>query len=223
METKQLRFRDRRAPHEIRHFLERRLMTLLRIDTGAGRLAFRGTLKSGYGVFQFDLTLQAAHWWGNLYSLQIEASPLPGAKDDQAFRKSAQSWFGWWTSDFKATSDSIDNSPDRHRQCVEQALASESAESTVAGIQRTIAEAVRAGATFSTAHKEGGTNIGFRGGKFFRSDYGESSEHESFATDEAFLAFLRRFYHGEVSRNSHPHQVPELDAWKLILRLMDRK
>lgn len=80
---------------------------------------------------------------------------------------------------------------------------------------------MRGGATFSTAHKEGGTVISRKGGAFIRQDYGESAAREEFPDEAAFLAFLRRFYDWETAR-SYPAGKPptEADRWHLMLRLL---
>jgi hypothetical protein len=81
---------------------------------------------------------------------------------------------------------------------------------------------MRQGATFSTAHKEGGTVISFRGGRFISADYGESEAVKTFGDEASFLVFLRQFYDWDTSSNVYPNKVSEFDAWKLMLRLLGR-
>jgi hypothetical protein len=90
----------------------------------------------------------------------------------------------------------------------------------VQSIQQEILSRMREGASFSTAHKEGGTTISFSQGRFVRADYGESSRREEFRDPNRFLAFLRQFYDWETSRNTHPNKVADVVAWRLILRLL---
>ena len=71
-------------------------------------------------------------------------------------------------------------------------------------------------AYFSVRHLMISTVRGsFTGSHFFRADYGESEETETFASEAAFLAYLRKFNQWKTSGAS------EYDAWKLILRQMN--
>lgn len=91
----------------------------------------------------------------------------------------------------------------------------------IAAAQRAIVAALRSGASFSTAHKEGGTTIRFDGRDYLREDFGESPSLTRFATDEELLAFLRRFYHHEVLRDAGPAGVSEAEAWRWIQRRLE--
>jgi hypothetical protein len=212
METRAFNFRDRRTPNQIRHRLERDIRAILRIDTAGGRLTFQGTLKSDYGMFGFHLAVEAANRSNNLYSIRIEATPLPGSPDDERFRRSAQSWMDVWTHGFERSNDMVEDSPDLHRRFVEEALEAEADEATVADVQRLILDAMRKGAKFSTVHKEGGSTVSKWGPFFVRVDHGESSGIGMLPTKASFLKFIR---------NHYDFGLPELDSWKLILRMMD--
>jgi hypothetical protein len=92
------------------------------------------------------------------------------------------------------------------------------AEEAIRVIQEGILDALREGKSFSTVHKEGGTNIRLPGDVFVFADYGESSDREEFASPEAFLARLRKFYDWESRRDWYPHPAPEIEVWKYIER-----
>jgi hypothetical protein len=91
----------------------------------------------------------------------------------------------------------------------------------LAATQRAIVAELRAGASFSTAHKEGGTTIRFDGRDYVREDFGESPTVTRHATDAELLAFLRRFFEHEVTREAGPG-VSEAQAWRLIRRRLER-
>ncbi|MEI9863519.1 MAG: hypothetical protein WDN00_02985 [Limisphaerales bacterium] len=79
---------------------------------------------------------------------------------------------------------------------------------------------MKQGASFATAHKEGGTNIRWLNGIFVRADYGESEDRKEFYSESDFLTALRKFYDWETSTNVYPDKVSDFEAWKLILRLL---
>ncbi len=91
----------------------------------------------------------------------------------------------------------------------------------VRAVQQTVLQGLRNGGSFSTSHKEGGTRIFFRHGRYVRSDYGDNVSNERYPDETTFLASLRQFYDWQTSRGSYPEKVDEHTAWKLILRLLD--
>ncbi len=221
MATREIHFQDRRPPHEIQFVLEREMMMLLRPALEDSRLAFRASTKVNGVPYRVLLRFEAALPMTNCYVVQFEAaatdlSPTPPTGQ----RKNLDGWVDLWTRDFKAAAapHTGEGSADRYRKLVEQAEAAEAHLQSVPAIQQEILKALRAGASFSTAHKEGGTNICFHRDRFVRTDYGESGLVEEFRDDAGFLAFLRKFYDWETSRNISPEKVPDYDAWKLMLR-----
>ena len=50
----------------------------------------------------------------------------------------------------------------------------------------------------------------------------DSLDPKSVHDEASFLAYLRKFYDWQTSSHVYPEKVSELDAWKIILRLMDR-
>ncbi len=221
--TREIHFRDRRPPQEIQFELERELMTLLRPATGEPGLVLRADSKMNGVPHRFVLRFEAALSRTNCYWFQAEV-PLAGLPSDKhdAIRKSLSGWFDLWTRAYKPSTPPLpgEGSRDRYEALAAQALSAEAHLGTVPPVQQAILEALRNGATFSTAHKEGGTNIRFANGQFVRADYGESNRTEKFPDQAAFLAFLRQFYDWQTSRNTYPEKASEFDAWKLTLRLL---
>jgi hypothetical protein len=202
-----IHFGDSRPPHEIKAKLERDLVTLFQQDPASPNLTYRASRKITGLTYSFELRFEAALPTANCYTLHVDA-------DGSA---SAESWFKFWTRDFNPANlpHPAANVPERYALLVEQSLSAESNLLDAEAIQQTILAGMRKGATFSTAHKEGGTRLSFTGSHFRRAGYGESEETEIFASDTAFLSYLRKFYGWQTSG------VSEYDAWKLILRLMN--
>ena len=67
--------------------------------------------------------------------------------------------------------------------------------------------------SYSTSHKEGGTNIFWRGGKFIRSDYGDYPDHKEFTDESEFLKMLEQFCHWDVHRLAGSNKLSEFDTW----------
>lgn len=87
-------------------------------------------------------------------------------------------------------------------------------------IQREILSALHGGAEFRTAHKEGGTTISWRHGRYVREDYGDWTERAEFTDDREFLAFLRHFFDWQ-SCGPLGQQTPEPERWRNIRNLLD--
>lgn len=218
-------FRDARPPHEVLCEIERDLMILLQPSTESGRLVYRGSLKVTGTPYCVRFTFEAALKRTYAYSLHFEVSwaTMPATHHDY-FRSSCVGWFNLWTRHFleSAPTKPAESVPARYEAAMATALAAEADLQTVETLQQAILAALRDGARYTTAHKEGGTTISWQGGYFVRADFGESDKREVFADDAAFLKFLRRYFDYETSRNSFPEKVPELDAWRLMLRLLRR-
>lgn len=99
------------------------------------------------------------------------------------------------------------------------APASRAPDAESAAIQREILAALRSGAEFRTAHKEGGTIIRWRKGRFLREDYGDWSRRESYTNEAAFLAFLWEFFEWQ-SRGFQREDIPEPERWRNIQKLL---
>lgn len=218
-----LHFRDTRPPHKIQFALERTLMALLRPSIEQGKLVSRTKAKIAGAQYSFLLRYEASLPGDNCYSLCVEVSwvDLPPRPDDY-YRKISASWIDLWTRNFRRASPPSDSegSMERYREICRTALDSEIELTSIEAIQQAIVNGMKSGASFATAHKEGGTNIRWHQGQFIASDYGESDESKGFSSEAEFLQYLRKFYDWETSRNVYPNKVSDFDAWKLILRLL---
>lgn len=211
-------FFDVRTPHELRCALERQHLMCFNASLNRGRLEFHANGKHNGLPIIFRLLFTAADLPSNAYSLFIQLS-WSGTKPDahDYFLKSSQSWFEFWCRDLNLQPHAVEAEPNTcYQELADQALNAESQLTDTALIQQRILEALRNGAVFSTASKEGGARIGFSQGRFFRQDYGESEESEVFPDDASFLTFLRKFYDWEVSRALYPDKASDETAWRLI-------
>lgn len=198
-------------------------MTLLQPIRNDGAVAWFGQVNPASAVCGALLRFEAALPSLNAYSFHLELLPVqvpPGRRE--AVQSALASWFGLWTKGLEPAPPPRpgDRSVERYNALADAALDAEAHLSTVPAVQQEIVRRMRDGATYGTAHKEGGTILCVRAGTFVRSDYGESNATETFADEACFLAFLRRFYDSETSRNIHPRKLGEFEAWKLMLRLL---
>ena len=221
-----LHFEDKRPPQEVQFGLERELMTLFAPAIDGGKLCMLARGNVNGARYNFELRFEAALFFRNCYSLRVEASwaEQPAHSHDY-FRKTADSWFSLWTRDLMAANPpkADAGSPERYRKLADAALAAETQLDSIAAIQQAIVAGVKGGGSYSTSHKEGGTNIFWRGGKFIRSDYGDYPDHKEFTDESAFLTMLQQFCHWDVHRLAGPNKLSEFDAWKLILRRLQPK
>lgn len=221
----QLHFRDERAPEEIKVELERKLMVLLHPVGENGQYVVHGQGKSTGALSKVTLSLDEVCAADNLYTLKAEfdwtgSDPV----NDEYFTNSSRSWFDYWTRDFLAVPSpgSDDYSMPRYRMVADKALHFERNLETPEDVRAEIVRRMTDGATFSTAHKEGGTVIRWlRDHQFQSSDYGESNETRLFKSEVDFFAYLRRFFHMEITRPTYPEEPDELTAWILILRRLN--
>jgi hypothetical protein len=218
-----LHFQDRRPPHEVQFALERELMALFAGAVDNGKLCMLARANVNGARFFFELRFEAALLLKNCYSLRVEVSWAEhAATHHDYFRKTSDSWFHLWTRDLVAASAPRANAGlgERYRKLCAEALGAETHLDSVAAVQRAIVEGVKRGGSFGTSHKEGGTNIFWRDGKFIRSDYGDYPDHKIFTDEAEFLKMLRQFCQFDVTRNTGREPLPEFDIWKLILRRM---
>jgi hypothetical protein len=174
--------------------------------------------------YEFWLYFEAALEGCNCYLLTMDVSWSEQASSNSDYYcKTSGSWFDLWTQEFMAAGPprAGDGSSQRYQQFCQDALNAERQLDSVAAIQQAIIAAMKRGATFGTAHKEGGTNIYWKGDRFIRSDYGDYPDKQLFTDEADFLAKLRKFLHWDVTSNAGRNQLSELDTWRLILRRMD--
>lgn len=209
-------FRDHRPPPEIQHRLESRLSSLFRPIAGEHPPVFSTAFRSGLTSYQLRLRLNSIADGDHSYTLQMESSG-PGAE-------SLSGWAKFWTGGLQEAPprEPAPSSSDALRAAAASWLAADSHLDSVASVQAAILEAMRAGAVYSSAHKEGGTTIRWRRGtRFVAESYGESSYTQTFSTAEDFFAYLWESYDWRTSQYVWPERIPEIDAWKLILRFLE--
>ena len=218
-----LHFRDHRPPHEVQFALERDLMSLFTASMQNDRLTLRAKAMVVGARYDFELRFEAALPNNHCYSLRVNTSWADAAATHHDYcRKTASSWFGFWTRDFQpADPPDTATGPDvRYQAICAASLNAEAHLDTVPALQQAVIAALKSGARFSTSHKEGGTNITWNGDRFVRDDYGDYPDHITYTSEAHFLEALRKFYDRETSKNVYPEKVSELEAWRLMLRLL---
>lgn len=221
--TRDIAFRDARPPRDIRGALEREFMVPLPARMVDGALECHGAADVNGATCFVTLRLVAAAPGSNAYRLRLTLSwaGLP-PEHREYHQRSAGSWFDLWTRDFQPAPPAAPERSDAYERLAAEALAEDVELSCVEAVQDRVLQALRDGATFRTAHKEGGCEISWRRGRFVRQDYGESDTRDVFDDDASFLAFLRQFYDWET-RSRIPGGAPtEHDRWRLIARLLRR-
>ena len=222
--TRVLHFHDRRPPQEVQFALERTLMSLFRPAPMDGKWCLRAKATVAGWPYAFELRLDAALRKVNAYSLRVETSwaRQSGAHVDYQ-RKSSVSWFAMWTCELTPANppDAEAGSPIRYRELAEAALQAESSLDSVAAIQQVIVAALKRGGSFRTSDKESDTSIYWRDGRFRRSDDGDYPGSKIFADEAEFLNALRQFFAMTITRNAGRNNPTDVDAWKLILRLLE--
>ncbi len=181
---------------------------------------------TGIADYDFLLRFEAAEPTCNYYSFHMHVSWADQApSNSDYYRKTSGSWFALWMRDFIAADHPRDSEcfSQLYRQLCEEALNDDQQLDSIAAIQLAIIPALQSGASFCTSHKEGGTNIYWKSGRFMRSDYGDYPDERHFEDKTEFLRMLRQFCQFDVTRNSGKDQLSEIDTWRLILRRMDPK
>lgn len=220
--TWSLAFCDPRSPHEVCFGLERELMTLFTSSLEGEILVARAAPTINGIQYTFVLRFEAAGASCHHYVLHMKGDwAAQPATHHEYFGKTVVSWFELWTRGLQpAPVPSHRGDRTRYDELVRAGMVAEAQLSTVPAIQAAIVDALRRGASFRTAHKEGGTTLRWENQRYIRSDYGESSDQQVYPSEAEFLKALRQFYDWETSRNVYPAKVPDLDAWKLIFRLL---
>lgn len=218
-----LHFRDKRPPHAVQFALERDLTTLFVGAMDNGKLCLRARVNLNGAEYRFELRFEAALDHALCYSLHTESSwaDQPVESHDY-FRQASDHWYRLWTRDLMAARPpgGNDGQGERFRTLCEAALRAEAHLDTVTAVQRAIVDGLQQGGSFSTSHKEGGTRIFWRNGKFARSDYGDCPALTEFLDEAAFLPMLRQFCQCAGAWSTGKDLLPELDIWKRILRRM---
>ncbi|MBN9692363.1 MAG: hypothetical protein J0M24_19110 [Verrucomicrobia bacterium] len=223
--TRVLYFRDPRPPVLIVGALERELMVLFRPSREGSQWKWEAAAHVNGARYQFELLFLAAQKYDLCYSLRTEASWADTQTAHHEYhRKASESWYSLWTRDLVSAKPPApaENLIELYRQQGEEALQAQRHLASVAAVQQMIVEGLKRGGTYSKSHKEGGTHIGWRQGKFVRSDYGDYPGQSEFPDEAAFLKMLWEFCRFDVVQHAGPEGLSELDAWKLILRRMNQ-
>lgn len=221
--TRVLHFADQRPPHEVKFALECELMVLFTVGMDGPQLRMHATAING-AQFDFELRFVAALKAENYFTLRTKATWSDTKKENfEYYRKSSKGWFDLWTRGLKTAALPLaeKNIRDRYQTLCEAALQADGSLNSVEAIHQAIIQAMKQGATYSNSHKEGGTNISWRVDHFFRSDYGDYPDSKIFRDEKEFLKMLRQFCSFEITRNMGRQELPELTAWKLVLRAMN--
>ncbi|MEZ4456654.1 MAG: hypothetical protein R2882_08920 [Gemmatimonadales bacterium] len=203
--------------------LERELMVLFTPDLTDGVLRFRARAEVVGAPYDLELSFVAALPNRNWYRFTMDVSwAEQAATHHDYFRKTSASWVSFWTRELTpaAPPRPDEGRGDRYRELAEAALEAEAHLDSVEAIQAAIVAGVRQGGRYATAHKEGGSNITWRGDCFVRSDYGEYPGTTTYPDAAAFLTMLRHFCFYDVTRNAGKQTLSEAAIWKLILRRM---
>lgn len=226
-----LLFRDPRPPQVVQWALERDLMALFTERVGAPRYTLESVVPYGRQRFTLQLVFEAALPHANRYSLHVEL--LDSGPDPEPAPRVAErlaSWMSHWTRHFAAeappppataTAGDDTDAAARYADRVERARVAEAHLADVPALQQEIVQRMRAGAVARRVHKEGSTTFAFRAGQWRRVDGGDLRGAETFRSDAAFFDGLRRSFDGELRRNVAPDALPELVAWRLLLRLLE--
>lgn len=217
---KQIQFRSPRRPHEIQAWLERNIGAVFHPLAGDPPVSFEAAYQWAGLKFQVRLVYEAAFAAEDAYSFHLDCQAESMPKDLPALQRSADSWFKLWTREWKPDSgkNSFRSDEGLYQSRVAEWRKTHDSLQDPEALQGLILEAMKAGATFSTASKEGGTIIGFRENRWFRSEYGESDDYDIYRTPEEFLRFLRQYYDFETSRTIWPNKATEPVVWRLIYR-----
>lgn len=220
--TRELYFRDERAPHEVQFALERELMVLFVVRLEHGQLVLDAQANIVGAHYAFELRFLAAQGANRYYLLRVDAAWEDSETYREYFRKTSDSWFQGWICDLMPAKPPIaeDTEVEHYRSLSEIALNAERHLDSVESVQGAIVEGMKRGGTYGTSHKEGGSNIFWRMDRFVRSDYGDDPDHKSFTTETEFLKMLWNFCQFDVTRHAGKGALSEFDTWKLILRRM---
>jgi hypothetical protein len=224
-------FDDSRPVLDVKYDVERRVKRLLSRDPERPEsLIFRGTSASATtaGTDIIELRLEAAFDTHSLYALRLDYEGLRSPGNEQTWSENLRRTMDRWTEGLKRSECGAGGSPERFREVVDETTIRERQlanqppraedQAEILTAQQSIITRLRRGERFFTAHKEGGTNIGWIRDRFVFQDYGESEDREEFTEDAPFLAQLRKFYDWRARYDWMPHTSPEVEVWRFIER-----
>ena len=221
---REMHFQDVRPPREVKLSLERNMRTLFKVSFENNKLCMQAKSNLVGAEYDFQVIFEAALPACNFYLLTMNVTWVdPTSNNFEYYCKTSNSWFEHWTRELTPTEPLGPNegSVQRYQLLCDDVLNAEKNVNSVPSIQASIIAAMKRGAAFRNSHKEGGTNLTWKGNRFVRTDYGDNPSVQLFADETEFLRALRQFYHWEMTSHSGTNQLSEIDLWRLILRRMD--
>ena len=217
-------FQDIRSPREVKLSLERDMKTLFEVVLENNKLCMRAKSTLVGAEYDFQVVFEAALPACNFYQLTMNVTWVdPTSSNFEYYSKTSNSWFELWTRELAPAElpGPNEGSVQGYQLLCDDAMNADQHLDSVAAVQAAIIGAMKQGAAFRTAHKEGGTHLAWKGSRFVRTDYGDNPSVQPFADETEFLKALRQFYHWEVTSRFGGTQLSEIDMWRLILRRMD--
>jgi hypothetical protein len=223
-------FEHEDAPSAAKYAVEKMTKQLLQrepLDRVAPVLRYAGTSGAGGYPSTVRLELVAVGGGRHLYALTSEGTAPRRWEDEQHFTAMCERRFERWCAQLRIVADQPawpggPRSP--LEPCVIQVVAAEEAAERVGedmapvfALQARILDALRGGAGFVEAGKEGRTQLFFDGTVFRREDDGDGPDRSAaYADDASMLDCLRHHYDWEANQGSYPHPQPELVVWQYI-------
>ncbi|MFO0857773.1 MAG: hypothetical protein U0640_10500 [Phycisphaerales bacterium] len=214
---------EEKSPEQMQVALERELMVILDRRIEKHTLFYRAKANVNGCRYEFEVEFLGIEGGKYFYRLMSDASWAHlSSKNEEYFCKVSNSWITMWTRELNAgrmkSAPTAQNSTPQYREACDHAMQFESNLDSVEAIQQEIVAKIKKGGRYTSSHKEGGSNIRWRGGKFVRDDYGDYPDHIEYKDEADFLAKLKMFLHWDVARNYEGQKISDLDAWRLMLR-----
>ncbi|MEP6880635.1 MAG: hypothetical protein ABI866_01515 [Dokdonella sp.] len=228
--TQQTCFWHAETPFSVMGIVEKMTGILLYRDATQDLLTYQGSTTSGGDPRSIRLRHEAVIDSRNLFSLQVESKALKKWNPEERFDTNTNRTFAFWCAKLEIVGDIVwaDASQALRDQRHAESIALEEAEASIvedpvqiAALKRAIVDSLRSGMRAFTVNKEGGTHFSFDGSMFRRCDFGdEPNVDEAYATDEAMLASLHKFFEWDARRPVYPRQPTEVAVWTYILRML---
>ena len=215
-------FVDKSRPLDVKFRVEKATGCLLERDgREEPRIVFRGSSPPPDFAKTITVTLLAAEPGRGLYSFHCQASVTSQWTTEERFQAATDRAFDYWCGKLQVSTERFAGDHGVYEEWLRDTIERESQKApedteAIAAVQQEIVAALKRGMRFATAHKEGGSTIGFHLGGFYREDYGEDPASIRYSEAD-FLTAIRSFYDWDSRRDHYPHRPPELDVWKFIL------
>ncbi len=228
--TQQTCFWHAENPFSVMGIVEKLTGILLHRDATQAVLTYQGSTASGGDPRSIRLRHEAVIDSRNLFSFQVESKALKKWNPEERFEANTHRTFAFWCAKLEIAGEIAwaNASQALLVQRHAESIALEKAEASIvedpvqiAALKHSIVDSLRSGMRAFTVNKEGGTQFSFDGSMFRRSDFGdEPNFDEAYATDEAMLASLHKFFKWDARRPVYPRQPTEVAVWTHILRML---